>query len=381
VTGLLLVVPLVLSVVLGVFGPALAARSGPALTARLGPLTCVVVAGSTLASLAAVAVVAIARIDEVASYAKLSLRSVLSGWSAAPGWVGVALAAVVTALMGLVAYRVVTLGRTAVAGQHMCRTLRRSAAGIHVLEDDRPAAFAVAGLRDRVVISTGLMRCLTPLEQSVVIAHERAHLRRRHHLSLSAMTIAVAADPLLAPMSAVVARAVEREADEDAAAVVGNRRLVGLALARAGLATAGAARSAAGGRAAGSLASPDHDGHPAIGSGSGHLASPDHGGHPATGSGHLASPDYDGHLASVGGGGHLAIAGGDVPCRVEALLAPPAPVRAWAPALLATTALLSAWATGVAVLATDHHLDRARWVYQAAGRASTAHPPTHSLSS
>jgi len=346
VTGLL-VVPLVLSVALGLFGPALAARSGPALTARLGPLTCVVVAGSTLASLAAVAVVAIARIDEVAAYARLSLRSVLSGWSAAPGWVGVALAAVVTVLLGLAAYRLVTLGRTAVAGQHLCRTLRRSAGGIHVLEDDRPAAFAVAGLRDRVVISTGLMRCLTPLEQSVVIAHERAHLRRRHHLSLSVMTIAVAADPLLAPMSAVVARAVEREADEDAAAVLGDRRLVGLALARAGLATAGAARSAPGGRAAGVL----------------------------------ASAGGDGHLAIAGGDGHLAIASGDVPCRVEALLAPPTPVRAWAPALLATTAMLSAWTTGVAVLATDHHLDRARWVYQAAGRAPAAHAPTHSLTS
>lgn len=333
----LLVVPLVLSALLGLFGPALAARSGPALTARLGPLTCVVVAGSTLASLAAVAAVAIARIDDVAAYARLSLRSVLSGWSAAPGWVGVALAAVVTALLGVAGYRLVILGRTAVAGQHLCRTLRRSAGGVHVLEDDRPAAFAVAGMRDRVVISTGLMRCLTPLEQTVVIAHERAHLRRRHHLSLSAMTIAVAADPLLAPMAAVVVRAVEREADEDAAAVVGDRRLVGLALARAGLATAGAARSAPSGPAA--------------------------------------------TFAAARGAGHLAIAGGEVPCRVEALLAPPAPVRAWAPTLLATTAMLAAWTTGVAVLATDHHLDRARWVYQATGRAPTAHPPTHPLRS
>lgn len=55
----------------------------------------------------------------------------------------------------------------------------------HVLPADRPVAYSVpGGGGGRVVVTSGAVALLAPDEMAAVLAHERAHLRGRHHLLL-----------------------------------------------------------------------------------------------------------------------------------------------------------------------------------------------------
>lgn len=58
--------------------------------------------------------------------------------------------------------------------------------GAHVLDAARPLAYAVPGGGGRVVVTTGALELLADDEVAAVVAHERAHLRGRHHLVLLA---------------------------------------------------------------------------------------------------------------------------------------------------------------------------------------------------
>jgi beta-lactamase regulating signal transducer with metallopeptidase domain len=87
----------------------------------------------------------------------------------------------------------------------------------------------------------------------VLLAHEASHLRHRHHLYLHLIWLAGAANPLVRPIGALVASAVERWADEDAADEVGDRRLAAHGLGRAALAAAEHHRLP------GALAAAEHD--------------------------------------------------------------------------------------------------------------------------
>lgn len=106
-----------------------------------------------------------------------------------------------------------------------------------VLPIDQPTAYAVPGRPGHIVVSRGMLRALDDDERRVLLAHERAHLRLRHHQYLRLVDIAVAVVPLLAPMATRVRFATERWADEEAASQIGDRRLVARAVARAALAT------------------------------------------------------------------------------------------------------------------------------------------------
>jgi len=53
------------------------------------------------------------------------------------------------------------------------------------LQSDRPLAFSVAGRPGLVVLTEGLRRQLPPDGVEAVLAHERAHLRGRHHLLIA----------------------------------------------------------------------------------------------------------------------------------------------------------------------------------------------------
>lgn len=59
--------------------------------------------------------------------------------------------------------------------------------GAVIVDDDTPAAYCLRGGRSRVVITTGALRLLDHDQLRAVLAHERAHLRERHH---AASTIA-----------------------------------------------------------------------------------------------------------------------------------------------------------------------------------------------
>lgn len=107
-----------------------------------------------------------------------------------------------------------------------------------VLPTPKPTAYAVPGRPGHIVVSAGMLRALDDDERQVLLAHERAHLRHRHHLYLRVVDVAVSAVPLLRPLATRVRFATERWADEDAAHEVGDRRLVARAIAQAALVSA-----------------------------------------------------------------------------------------------------------------------------------------------
>ncbi|MFC1420619.1 M48 family metalloprotease [Streptacidiphilus cavernicola] len=123
--------------------------------------------------------------------------------------------------------------------------------GLALLPGELPDAYALpGGLRrsGRIVVTRGMLRVLEPAELTVLLAHERAHLTGRHHLFLLLADLSAALHPLLLPLRDGAAYAVERWADESAAASVADRRLVARAIGRAALAGGGHAplRMAAG---------------------------------------------------------------------------------------------------------------------------------------
>ncbi|WP_260635684.1 M56 family metallopeptidase [Streptomyces angustmyceticus] len=127
---------------------------------------------------------------------------------------------------------------------HTALRAARRATGAHptagdlcVLPDDAPDAYALPGRPGRVVVTAGMLRALPPDEREALFAHERAHLAGRHHLFLLTTALAAACHPLLRSLRAPLAYALERWADESAAARVGDRRLTARAIGRAALAT------------------------------------------------------------------------------------------------------------------------------------------------
>ncbi|GGX01733.1 membrane protein [Streptomyces malachitofuscus] len=112
--------------------------------------------------------------------------------------------------------------------------------GVAVLPDAEPYAYALpGGRRDRVVVTTGLLRSLAPAERRALFAHERAHLAAGHHRFLLTVQLAARANPFLRPLRTAVAYTAERWADEDAAQTVGSRRTVAHAIGKAALVSRG----------------------------------------------------------------------------------------------------------------------------------------------
>jgi Zn-dependent protease with chaperone function len=110
-------------------------------------------------------------------------------------------------------------------------------AGVLVVVDDpEPAAVAVPGWPGRIVVSSGMLRALPADERRVLLAHERCHLDHVHWLFRFAVRLAAAACPLVSPYVAACDQALERWADEVAAAETGDRVLTAQAIARAALA-------------------------------------------------------------------------------------------------------------------------------------------------
>ncbi|MFF0095127.1 M48 family metalloprotease [Streptomyces canus] len=114
------------------------------------------------------------------------------------------------------------------------------AGGLCVVDDTHPDAYALPGGRrspSLVVVTTGMLRALTPDEREVLLAHERAHLAGRHHLFLAAAQLAGWCHPALAAVAPHVSFSAERAADEAAALATGDRTLAAAAVGHAALAT------------------------------------------------------------------------------------------------------------------------------------------------
>lgn len=109
---------------------------------------------------------------------------------------------------------------------------RRGELDAVVVECADPIVYCLPGWAGRVVATTGALDRLSPDQLSAVLAHERAHLRGRHHLVLGAAHALLRAFPmvrLFTLASAHTARLVEMCAD-DAAARRHSRRHVAEAL-------------------------------------------------------------------------------------------------------------------------------------------------------
>jgi Zn-dependent protease with chaperone function len=153
---------------------------------------------------------------------------VLLAGPAVPGGPAIAIAGV------LVAAAVVLRAAGCVAGElhHGRRSRREHAAlvaaaarpgnqpGVAIVDHDAPAVYCLPGGRHQIVISAGALAALTPDQLRAVLAHERAHLRRRDHLILAVAAGLARAFPRVAllgqakPQLAVLA---EMAADDAAA--------------------------------------------------------------------------------------------------------------------------------------------------------------------
>jgi Zn-dependent protease with chaperone function len=128
----------------------------------------------------------------------------------------------VTLLFGSLVVRAVGTARTRARQRvliDLVGTEREELPGAVVLDHPRAAAFAVPGLRGRVVLSSGALDTLTPDELRAVLAHERAHLRAHHDLVLLPFRSLASSLPdsrSLAAVSSRVGTLVEMAADNRA---------------------------------------------------------------------------------------------------------------------------------------------------------------------
>jgi Peptidase family M48 len=127
--------------------------------------------------------------------------------------------------------------RALLAAHRSARETDGDAGGLVVLPDERAVAHAVPGRPGRIVVSTGMLRALDPLERRALIAHERAHLDHGHHRYVVLVDVLAAVNPLLRPLTGAIRYSTERWADEDAAAAVADRTVVARAVGKAALAT------------------------------------------------------------------------------------------------------------------------------------------------
>jgi Zn-dependent protease with chaperone function len=237
-------VPLLVSVLLCCFGARVAARLRPNVAVPLFSAVALTVSLSTGLALSVLAVLVCVQLEPLPSWGQWSPATLRTG-SGVPLAVGFAALVVVVWCLAAGVVRAVRSWRTLRAAARAARRFTPVVGDVVVIDVDEPAAYTVATPRGPIVVSGAMLAALTAQERRALLAHERSHLRHRHYRYLHAVRLASAANPLLTSTADAVARAVERWADEDAAAEVGDRTLVARALARAGLARAGRAAGGA----------------------------------------------------------------------------------------------------------------------------------------
>ncbi|GAA2688785.1 M56 family metallopeptidase [Streptomyces lunalinharesii] len=233
-------VPFLVAVALAALAPPIARRLPPRPAAWALVCIAFVTAVGWAGSLALLASTGMAQIPEIAAEGHWSV-AVLRAED--PVYLVVAVASALALAAGAVASGVaaVRLFRRLVRARRECADLPGETE-LAVVDDEVPLAFALPGAPGRIVVSRGMLRCLDDDERAALLAHERAHLRGRHHVFQGLWGLAAALNPLLRPLAATGGFLLERWADEEAAARVGDRRVVAQAVGRAALAAAGASR-------------------------------------------------------------------------------------------------------------------------------------------
>lgn len=228
--------------VVAMAGPRLAHRLPPALATRLLVVAAAAVAASMLVIAGLVGLTWFARLPEVIELGPWS-GVALRADSPVPVVVAVVAAGTLTATVGSAAGLLARRVRAVWQTRRACRGLRH-ADGLIVLDQAHPLAFSTPPPAGRIVVTAGLLRGLDPAERRVLLAHESSHIRHGHAWWAIAADLAAAVNPLLIPTARAVHQAVERWADEDAAAAVRDRPLVARTLARSALLMGGARLSA-----------------------------------------------------------------------------------------------------------------------------------------
>lgn len=237
-------VPFLVTAALTLLAPRPARRLAPRPAAWALACAALVTAAGWMGSLALLAFTGFAQIPQVAAEGRWSVSALRAE---DPVYLVVA---VVSALA--LAAGVLSLGVAALRQARQVLWARRECARLPgdtelaVLDDDAPQAFALPGGPGRIVVSRGMLRCLTDGEREALLAHERAHLRGRHYLFRTVWRLTAAVNPLLRPLADAGCFVLERWADEEAAARIGSRTVVARAVGRAALASAAdTSRSAA----------------------------------------------------------------------------------------------------------------------------------------
>lgn len=223
-----LVLPAVAALVVGVPAAGRHRRLHPSVRARALAVTTSALVLAVASAVATVAVGFVSAVPWIAEHVSWC-RGVARTHKEVPAWLGLpAVAALGT--MALVATR------TYLRASRTPPRVTEGQGEVRIVEDDRPDAYAVDGRPGYIVMSSGMLRLLDGPERAVVLAHERAHLRHRHHRYITLALVAGAAVPVAGFFTRRLRLAVECWADEEAAAEVGDRRLVARTLIRAALA-------------------------------------------------------------------------------------------------------------------------------------------------
>jgi Zn-dependent protease with chaperone function len=230
--------PLVIPLFAAVAARSLVDRLSPTAAAWLLAASALALALASSAVLGVLALSALIRLPVIETIGHLS-RSVVARGDVVSVPVavlaGALLAAAATAAAKAAWRRIAAIVR---AHRHASRL--PGAGAIVVTEDAAADAYTVPGWPCRIVITEGMLRALSAGERDVLLAHERTHARNSHYLFTSVARLAAAANPLLRPVAAEVGYAIERWADERAAAETGDRALAARAIAHAALATSAA---------------------------------------------------------------------------------------------------------------------------------------------
>jgi hypothetical protein len=232
--ALVVYLPLALPALFAPFAGPLAERLDPRHATWLLTGAAVTLAGCSTLALGLLAAAAVVRIPLVASLGHWSLGVLGSDTPAGIAvalLAGVLLGAAVLAVCGFAVRR----SRALADAFREARWLPGRGEAV-VVADDAADAYALPGRPGRIVVTAGMLAALDEPGRAALLAHEQAHLAGFHYLFTTAARLAATASPLLRPAARAVEYTVERWADERAATVVGDRRLVAHTIGRAALA-------------------------------------------------------------------------------------------------------------------------------------------------
>jgi Zn-dependent protease with chaperone function len=177
------------------------------------------------------------RVQAVARFGRWSASLVAARAPVPPvvGFLGLVALGAAVVLLTVAIYRLLQEGRR-LRRLHVLTGGRRCGE-LSIIEGATPAAMALPGWRGRgrIVLTSAMLRLLDPAERRVLLAHERSHVRNFHWGFRLATRISAAVLPTNRPLVRQCDQALERWADESAAAVVGDRRVVASAVAKAAL--------------------------------------------------------------------------------------------------------------------------------------------------